>query len=170
MQSKNINPTVPVDGNNIAGEPAITTPDMGGKIFSQVDVNRIVQERLARSKAELASKEQLLAAELAAKEQMLESERFELQAREILRQKGLTGDLLTAIKATNIDEFNAALAILDLEFSFSNPNQAYIQKQDGTWEKVGKNSPYDLPPCGNIPEPSEDWKLRQVMGLGHGKE
>lgn len=76
--------------NNPAGEK---------KTFSQDDVNRIVQERLAKEKQkgqeELAEKE----SELAAKE-------FRLDATAILREKGLPDELADIIKADDIKVFS----------------------------------------------------------------
>ena len=85
------------------------TAQQDNKTFTQEDINRIVQERLAkeRSKGD---------ATLAEREQELAKREFMLKAKEIFAEKKLPLELLDAIKADNEDELNASLAILEKLF------------------------------------------------------
>lgn len=77
-----------------------------GKTFSQEDVNRIVQERLAKDR-EKASKE------LDEREKELARREFRLNSRQKLESKGYPESLLDALNCNSEKEFDKALDIID---------------------------------------------------------
>ena len=70
----------------------------GQRTFTQDDVNRIVQERLAKEKQK--SQE-----DIAEKQKALEAKELRLDSIALLRDKGLPDELADIIKADNIKEF-----------------------------------------------------------------
>ena len=86
----------------------ITTTAEGGntqqgeKTFTQDDVNRIVQDRLAKEKAKQD-------ASLVEREQALQQREMAVKAQELLAERGLPKTLATALRYSNEDELVAAL-------------------------------------------------------------
>ena len=78
----------------------------GEKTFTQDDVNRIVQDRLAKDR-EKASKE------LNEREQELAQREFRLNSRQKLIDKGYPETLLDALNCNSEKEFDKALDIID---------------------------------------------------------
>lgn len=71
----------------------------GNKTFSQEDVNRIIQERLAKEKQKGQEA-------LTAREQELAAKEYRLDATAVLREKGLPDELADMIKADSVEEFS----------------------------------------------------------------
>lgn len=86
-------------------DPA-TNQGPGEKTFTQDDVNRIVQDRLAKDR-EKASKE------LGEREQELAQREFRLNSRQKLINKGYPETLLDALNCNSEKEFDKALDIID---------------------------------------------------------
>ena len=80
--------------------------DAGEKTFTQDDVNRIVQDRLAKDR-EKASKE------LGEREQELAQREFRLNSRQKLIDKGYPESLLDALNCSSEEAFGKALGIID---------------------------------------------------------
>ena len=78
----------------------------GEKTFTQDDVNRIVQERLAKDR-EKASKE------LGEREQELAQREFRLNSRQKLIDKGYPESIMDALNCSSEKEFDKALGIID---------------------------------------------------------
>lgn len=78
----------------------------GGRTFSQEDVNRIVQDRLAKDR-EKASKE------LDEREQELAKRELRLNSRQKLADKGYPESLLDALDCSSEEAFDKALGIID---------------------------------------------------------
>ena len=78
----------------------------GEKTFTQEDVNRIVQDRLAKDR-EKASKE------LGEKEQELARREFRLNSRQKLIDRGYPENILDALNCSSEEAFNKALDIID---------------------------------------------------------
>lgn len=93
---------------NTAAEPTATPADQTGgqKTFTQDDVNRIVQDRLAKDR-EKASKE------LSEKEQELVQREFRLNSRQKLIDRGYPESLLDALNCNSEAAFDKALSIID---------------------------------------------------------
>ena len=96
------------ESNNTIAEQTATTADLTGgqKTFTQDDVNRIVQDRLAKDR-EKASKE------LGEREQELAQREFRLNSRQKLIDKGYPESLLDALNCNSEKEFDKALDIID---------------------------------------------------------
>ena len=97
-----------IENMNTSAEPTATQADQTGgqKTFTQDDVNRIVQDRLAKD-WEKASKE------LGEKEQELAQREFRLNSRQKLIDKGYPESLLDALNCSSEEAFDKALDIID---------------------------------------------------------
>lgn len=93
---------------NTAAEPTATPAEQTGgqKTFTQEDVNRIVQDRLAKDR-EKASKE------LGEREQELAKREFRLNSRQKLAERGYPESLLDALDCSSEEAFDKALGIID---------------------------------------------------------
>lgn len=96
MNTENSNQNIDLAADQGAGE----------RTFSQDDVNRIVQERLAKDR-EKASKE------LGEREQELARREFRLNSRQKLIDRGYPEDILDALNCNSEKEFDNALDIID---------------------------------------------------------
>lgn len=109
-----------------------------GKTFSQEDVNRIIQERLAKEKTKVD-------AAAAQREQELTKRELMLTAKEQLTSKGLPAELADALNASDKDALEKSLDILD----------TYI-----------KNRPSPgIPGAPNPPMPGNTGSVRAAFGL-----
>lgn len=79
---------------------------MSEKTFSQDDVNRIVQERLAREK-------ETAAAEIAKREEELQRKELALYAKQTLTDKGLPVELLDVLKLDDQEQFTKSIEVLE---------------------------------------------------------
>lgn len=87
-----------------AATPADSKGDQ--KTFSQDDVNRIVQERLAKDRAKASE-------EMSAKEQELAQREFRLNNRQKLINRGYPESFLDVLNCSNEEAFDKALDALD---------------------------------------------------------
>lgn len=94
-----------VQDMNQSADPA-AAQGTGERTFSQEDVNRIVQERLAKDR-EKASKE------LGEKEQELAKREFRLNSRQKLIDRGYPESIMDALNCNSEKEFDKALDIID---------------------------------------------------------
>lgn len=78
----------------------------GEKTFSQEDVNRIVQERLAKDRAKSSE-------ELSKKEQELLQREFRLNSRQKLIDRGFPESIMDALNCSSEETFDKALDIID---------------------------------------------------------
>ena len=87
---------------------AATQADNKGeqKTFTQDDVNRIVQDRLAKDRAKASE-------EMSKKEQELAQREFRLNSRQKLIDRGYSESLLDALNCSSEEAFNKALDIID---------------------------------------------------------
>lgn len=81
-----------------------STESNGGKLFTQDDVNRIVQERLSRVKADAAS-----GAQTGDRERELDAREARLNCREYLTEKGHPAALLDVLDTTDFEKFKKAV-------------------------------------------------------------
>ena len=86
-----------------------------GKIFTQEDVNRIVQERLAKEKNKASGNEELdqRTAELDKRAADLEAKENRLNTLEILRSAGYPDELADVIRCGNSEELKKSMEIID---------------------------------------------------------
>lgn len=94
-----------IQNANQNADPA-TAQGTGERTFSQEDVNRIVQDRLAKDR-EKASKE------LGEREQELAKREFRLNSRQKLIDKGYPETLLDALNCSSEEAFDKALGMID---------------------------------------------------------
>ena len=131
-----------------------TTPAAEEKTFTQDDVNRIVQKRLAEERAKAsppADGDTMTETErtLAAKVQELEQRERDTQARSLVAARNLSPDLLGVLKYDDDASLVKALDELDKHFNYSNPNKVVI-----------------IPPPGDVPEKyMRDTAMRDAFGL-----
>lgn len=79
------------------------------KTFTQEEVNRIVQERLSRTKKD--------APDLEAREKEITRKEFVLQAKELLSEKGLPKELAGILHFTDEHELKEAVELLERHYS-----------------------------------------------------
>ena len=124
------------------------TTQAGEKTFTQEEVNRIVQDRLARAKTEPSEKE----TEIAAREKAVEERELRLSARDTFMKKGLPVALLDDLDYSDETKMNNTINI--------------IEKVMLSGRKVaGANY---SPTSGNNPKSAEqtvDMRIRESMGL-----
>ena len=77
----------------------------GEKTFTQEDVNRIVSKRLSEEK-------QKAEADIAKREAQLKQKQFQLEAKAMLKEKGLPDTLLSVLKGDDIETFSKSVEIL----------------------------------------------------------
>ena len=76
------------------------------RTFTQDDVNRIVQDRLAKDRAKASE-------EMSKKEQELAEREFRLNSRQKLIDRGYPESIMDALNCSSEDAFNKALDIID---------------------------------------------------------
>lgn len=127
----------------------------GEKTFSQDDVNRIVQERLAKERergtAELAQRE----ADLAARE-------LRMTAREKLAAKGLPVELLEALNCSSAEALEKSVELLSKHFERSAPSGSGFSSP-----RPGPSGPRTFDGL-TAAQGSPDWSIREAMGLRKG--
>lgn len=86
-----------------------------GKVFTQDDVNRIVQERLAKEKGKASNNEDFekRSAELDKRMTELDARENKLNAITALRNAGYPDELADVIKCGNVDELKKSMEIID---------------------------------------------------------
>lgn len=92
-------------GMNPNADPA-SGQGTGEKTFSQEDVNRIVQERLAKDRAKSSE-------ELSKKEQELLQREFRLNSRQKLIDRGFPESIMDALNCSSEETFDKALDIIE---------------------------------------------------------
>ncbi len=116
--------------SNMATEPTATPADQTGgqKTFTQEDVNRIVQDRLAKDR-EKASKE------LGEREQELAQREFRLNSRQKLIDRGYPESIMDALNCSSEEAFDKALDLIDglIKERTPDPKQAELEKHRATF-------------------------------------
>lgn len=98
-----------MDNNNMNTDVNVATPaETKGeqKTFTQDDVNRIVQDRLAKDRAKASE-------ELGKREQELNNREFRLNSRQKLIDRGYPESIMDALNCNSEEAFNKALDIID---------------------------------------------------------
>ena len=106
------------DLQNTSAEGTQTSTEgtqQSGKTFTQDDVNRIVQERLAKEKSKASSNEDFekKTAELEKRTTELEARENRLNAVTALRDAGYPDELADVIRCSNADELKKSMEVID---------------------------------------------------------
>lgn len=112
-----------MDNNNMNTETNTATQANNNgeqKTFTQDDVNRIVQDRLAKDRAKASE-------ELGKREQELNDREFRLNSRQKLIDRGLPEDMLDVLNCSSEDAFNKALDKLEAFIKERTPNKEQEQ-------------------------------------------
>ncbi|MCM1101926.1 MAG: DUF4355 domain-containing protein [Acetatifactor muris] len=126
--------------------------ETGGKTFTQDDVNRIVQERLAKEKAKNSGE-----ADLAKREQELAQRELHMTAKELLSEKGLPMQLFDALNCTDKETLEKSIATIETVFNEYKANATSNIRFKGFQPGSGNKSP--------DANSAEDLEIRKAMGL-----
>ena len=91
---------------NMEATTEATQANGGQKTFTQDDVNRIVQDRLAKDRAKASE-------EMGKRERELAEREFRLNSRQKLIDRGYPESVMEALNCSSEDAFNKALDIID---------------------------------------------------------
>lgn len=125
----------------------------GEKTFTQEDVNRIVQERLAKEKAKNSGE-----ADLAKREQELAQRELHMTAKELLSEKGLPVQLFDALNCTDEETMKKSITTIETVFNDYKANATKQIKFKGFQPGISKQMP-------SADTTAEDIEIRKVMGL-----
>lgn len=167
--TENITAPIADENTDLTVDTGTPTPQEAGRTFTQDEVNRIVQDRLAKERNKLSppplSEKEL---ELAEREKKLAQREFEQAARDILDKHKLSDKLLTVLNVSDADGLTKALDILDEEFDFKEEGpRIYYKNPDDTWtrHKRGDPVPRAVASTTHIGQRSAPDPIRQGMGL-----
>lgn len=124
----------------------------GEKTFTQEDVNRIVQDRLAKEKARNGGD-----ADFAKREQELARRELRMAAKELLSEKGLPVQLFDALNCTDKEALEKSIATVEKVFNEYKVNAAGNIKFTG-FQPGGAG----IKPTAGA---AADLEIRQAMGL-----
>ena len=123
----------------------------GEKTFTQEDVNRIVQERLAKEKAKSSGE-----ADFLKREQELAQRELHITAKELLSEKGLPVQLLDALNCTDKETLKKSIATIETVFNEYKANAASNIKFQGFQPGMSTVMPKVA---------TDDVEIRKAMGL-----
>lgn len=135
--------------NNQTTEPTADTQTSEPKTFTQEDVNRIVQDRLAKERAKTSSELEQKAAELALKE-------FNMLKDETAKKHNIPREVLDTLKASDAAELEKAVEILN---GWGNRPRAYDKDGNEYVPRFVGSTP------GPVGGAFKFDKIREAMGL-----
>lgn len=124
----------------------------GERTFTQDDVNRIVQERLAKEKARNSGE-----ADFAKREQELAQRELRMTARELLSEKSLPMQILDALNCTDKETMEKSIATIETVFNEYKANATRNIKLKGFQPGASAG----IPTAGEL----GDMEIRKAMGL-----
>lgn len=133
-----------------------TNQEIGEKTFTQEDVNRIVQERLAKEKAKNSGD-----ADFAKREQELVQRELHMTAKEMLSEKGLPVQLFDALNCTDKEAMEKSIVTIETVFNEYKAN-ATSNIQFKGFQPGGTGM---IPNVGKTADDDDDLKIRKAMGL-----
>ena len=139
------------------GDP--TPQEAGERTFTTDEVNRIVQERLAKERKKTESELDPREQALIEREQALVKREFDLHANQVLKEKQLPAQLLNIIKADDIKMFDKNIGVL---------SRLIEEVRQAKHEEVAAMflKPKELPRVGPYtPMPNQSDSIRGAMGL-----
>ena len=122
------------------------------RTFSQEDVNRIVQERLAKEKAKSSGE-----ADFTKREQELARRELHMSAKELLSEKGLPVQLVEALNCTDRETMEKSVETVEKYFEECRANARSSIRLKGFQPGASSVMP--------TAEPSGDLEIRKAMGL-----
>ena len=131
-----------------------------GKTFTQEDVNRIVQERLAKEKGKASSNEDFekKTAELERKQTELLERENRLNALTALRGAGYPDELADVIRCGNADELKKSMELIDKIIKERTPSE-----QEKESEATKAAFAFTMPMHNNAQDENDG--IRAAMGL-----
>jgi hypothetical protein len=126
-----------------------------GKTFTQDDVNRIVQERLARAKLEASP-------ELQERERKCEQRELQLEAREKLAEAGLPKELLGAINCSTKEDLENSIDTIQKLFGKNGSTQ---QDKVTSRYRVSAGTSNSGNGSGHHSSAKDPSSIRKAMGL-----
>lgn len=144
MEEKNMNQNA---------DPA-TSQETGEKTFTQEDVNRIVQERLAKEKSKNNGD-----ADFAKREQELAQRELHMSAKEMLSEKGLPVQLFDALNCKDEETLKKSISTIETVFN--------EYKANATKSIQFKSFTPSVPtsPVNAGDGDADDLNIRKAMGL-----
>lgn len=139
--------------NENMNEEQNTQQNNGGtKTFTQDDVNRIVQDRLAKDRVKASE-------ELDKREQELKDREFRLNSRQKLIERGLPEDFIDVLNCSSEGAFDKALDRIEALIKERTPDEA-------TAEHRANKAVFTMPPFATTrKESSDDSLIRQAMKM-----
>lgn len=125
----------------------------GERTFTQDDVNRIVQERLAKEKAKNSGE-----ADFAKREQELAQRELRMTAKELLSEKSLPVQILDALNCTDKEAMEKSIATIETVFNEYKANATRNIKLKGFQPGASASLPDARGLVG-------DMEIRKAMGL-----
>ena len=149
------------DLQNTSAEGTQTSTEgtqQSGKTFTQDDVNRIVQERLAKEKSKASSNEDFekKTAELEKRTTELEARENRLNAVTALRDAGYPDELADVIRCSNADELKKSMEVIDKIIKERTP-EGWSKKLEEKRSRIVFSAPIHTLPNDN--------GIRSAMGL-----
>ncbi len=143
-----------MDGQMDRNQNADPAPGQGTgeRTFTQDDVNRIVQERLAKEKAKSSGE-----SDLAKREQELAQRELRMSAKELLSEKGLPVRLFDALNCTDKESMEKSIETIETVFNEHKANAAGSIKLKGFQPGVSMG----MTDAGSL----GDMEIRKAMGL-----
>lgn len=132
-----------------------STPQEGGKTFTQEEVNRIVSERLSKEKGKINAERE---ATYTKKEQELNTRELKLKARETLSEKSLPSELLDVLNCSSEEELLRCIDILEQTYSKNQKQGEPQAPQTGFIPIIGGHG-------GNNSRVSIIDPIKEAMGL-----
>ena len=131
------------------------------KTFTQDDVNRIVQERLAKEKGKAFSNEDFekKSAELEKRTAELDAKENRLNALTALRSAGYPDELADVIKCSNADELKKSMEVIDKIIKERTP-KGWTPELEAKRSRIVYAAP-----MGNYGPSSGSDSIRKAMGL-----
>lgn len=128
-----------------------------GKTFTQDDVNRIVQERLAKEKGKASNEDfEKKTAELEKRTTELEARENRLNAVTALRSAGYPDELADVIRCDNADELKKSMELIDKIIKERTP-EGWSKELEAKRSKIIFTAPMHAAP--------ENDGIRKAMGL-----
>lgn len=125
----------------------------GEKTFTQDDVNRIVQERLAKEKAKSSGE-----ADFAKREQELAQRELHMTAKELLSEKGLPVQIFGALNCTDKETLEKSIATIETVFNEYKASVTSNIKLKGLQPGVSTT-------VSDSQTAANDLEIRKAMGL-----